>query len=125
MPQNATSISNTTIQPIKSLVVTNTQEINDVLNYKSISASVSRFSAKLYSELLIKSIIESKEQHENMAYSPICIHLMLALIMLGSHGKTKTELIKVLRDHLLPALDFYNYKNLSYQSTKKKYMKLK
>ena len=113
MPQNATSISNTTIQPIKSLVVTNTQEINDVLNYKSISASVSRFSAKLYSELLTNSILKSKEQHENMAYSPICIHLMLALIMLGSHGKTKTELIKVLRDHLLPALDFYNYNSTS------------
>ena len=98
MPQNATSISNTTIRPIKSLVVTNSKEINDVLNYKSISASVSRFSAKLYSELLINSIIESKEQHENMAYSPICIHLMLALIMLGSHGKTKTELLKVVRE---------------------------
>ena len=109
MPQNATRIRNTTIQAIKSLVVTNTQEINDVLNYKSISASVSRFSAKLYSDLLINSILKSKEKHENMAYSPICIHLMLALIMLGSHGKTKTELIKVLRDHLLPALDFYNY----------------
>ena len=122
MPQNATSISNTTIQPIKSLVVTNTQEINDVLNYKSISASVSRFSAKLYSELLINSIIESKEQHENMAYSPICIHLMLALIMLGSHGKTKTELIKVLIDDLLSALDFYYY---YYHNTKNEYIKLK
>ena len=109
MPQNATRINNTTIQAIKSLVVTNTQEGNDESNYKSISASVSRFSAKLYSELLINSIIESKEQHENMAYSPICIHLMLALIMLGSHGKTKTELIKVLRDDLLTALDFFNY----------------
>ena len=54
--------------------------------------------AKLYSELLINSIIKSKEQHENVAYSPICIHLMLALIMLGSHGKTKTELIKVARE---------------------------
>ena len=109
MPLDATSISNTTIQPIKSLVVTNTQEINDVLNYKSISASVSRFSAKLYSKLFTNSILKSKEQRENMAYSPVCIHLMLALIMLGSHGKTKTELIKVLRDDLLPALDFYNY----------------
>ena len=107
MPQNKTRISNTTTQAIKSFVVTNTKEIDNLLNYKSISASVSRFSAKLYSELLIYSIIESKEQHENMAYSPICIHLMLALIMLGSHGKTKTELIKVLRDDLLPALDIY------------------
>ena len=122
MPENATSISNTTIQAIKSLVVTNTQEINDVLNYKSISASVSRFSAKLYSELLTNSILKSKEQRENMAYSPICIHLMLALIMLGSHGKTKTELIKVLRDDLLSALDFYYY---YYHNTKKKYIKFK
>ena len=101
MPQSKTRISNTTTQAIKSFVVTYTKEIDDVLNYKSISASVSRFSAKLYSELLINSIIKSKEQHENVAYSPICIHLMLALIMLGSHGKTKTELIKVLRDYLL------------------------
>ena len=98
MPQNKTRISNTTTQAIKSFVVTNTKEIDDLLNYKSISASVSRFSAKLYSELLINSIIKSKEQHENMAYSPICIHLMLALIMLGSHGKTKTELLKVVRE---------------------------
>ena len=98
MPQNKTRISNTTTPAIKSFVVTNTQEINDVLNYKSISASGSRFSAKLYSELLINSIIKSKEQHKNMAYSPICIHLMLALIMLGSHGKTKTELLKVVRE---------------------------
>ena len=98
MPQSKTRISNTTTQAIKSFVVTYTKEIDDVLNYKSISASVSRFSAKLYSELLINSIIKSKEQHENVAYSPICIHLMLALIMLGSHGKTKTELIKVFRE---------------------------
>ena len=98
MPQNKMRIGNTTNQAIKSFVVTNTKEIDDLLNYKSISASVSRFSAKLYSELLINSITKSKEQHENMAYSPICIHLMLALVMLGSHGKTKTELIKVFRE---------------------------
>ena len=60
-----------------------------------LSRSLSHFSSKLYSELLLNDLIKPNKEHKNIAYSPICIHLLFSMMMLGAHGKTKLEMLEV------------------------------
>ena len=64
---------------------------NGDTKYKEIIFSLNKFSSKLYSQLHT----QPKKKDRNIVFSPICIHLMLLLIMLGAHGNTKTEMLRV------------------------------
>ena len=70
-------------------------DANGSSEFSLLSRSLSHFSSNLYSELQLNDLIKPDKKHRNVAYSPICIHLLLSLIMLGAHGKTKVEMLKV------------------------------
>ena len=68
---------------------------NNSSEFTLLSKSLSQFSSNLYSELISNEITKPDKKHKNIAYSPICIHLLFSLIMLGAHGKTKVEMLEV------------------------------
>ena len=72
-----------------------TADKNTSFEVSFLSRSLSHFSSKLYSELVLNDLIKPDKKHKNIAYSPICIHLLFSMIMLGAHGKTKLEMLEV------------------------------
>ena len=105
--ENKKVISNNSFPQLKPFVVSKqkSEKWNKELKYMLITEALGKFSSNLYSELTTNDLIKPQKKDTNIAYSPICIHLMLALIMLGSHGKTKTEMLEGCADNnILPTL---------------------